>query len=105
MKRVLLASAALLTLTACQNMDALAPWIEQGNQAAKAAGYDTDSRLAGAVKEALTISSDRATSKLSSSGAFDLPLPAPVQSVASNLERIGLGRYVDQVRDAMNRGA
>ena len=37
MKRVLLAGAALFTLTACQNMDALAPWIEQGNQAAKAA--------------------------------------------------------------------
>ena len=35
MKRVLLAGAALLTLTACQNMDALAPWIEQGNQAAR----------------------------------------------------------------------
>ena len=67
MKRVLLAGAALFTLTACQNMDALAPWIEQGNQAAKAAGYDTDSRLAGAIKETLSISSDRATSKLSSS--------------------------------------
>ena len=105
MKRVLLAGAALFTLTACQNMDALAPWIEQGNQAAKAAGYDTDSRLAGAIKETLSISSDRATSKLSSSGAFDLPLPARVESVAGNLERIGLGRYVDQVRDAMNRGA
>ena len=105
MKRVLLAGAALLTLTACQNMDAMTPWIEQGNQAAKAAGYDTDSRLAGAVKQALTISSERATRKLSGSGAFDLPLPAPVQSLAGNLERIGLGRYVDQVRDAMNRGA
>ena len=54
MKRVLLAGAALFTLTACQNMDALAPWIEQGNQAAKAAGYDTDSRLAGAIKEYCT---------------------------------------------------
>lgn len=105
MKRVLLAGAALFSLTACQNMDALAPWIQQGNQVAQAAGYDTDSRLAGAVKQALTISSERATSKLSSRGAFDLPLPAPVQSVADNLERIGLGRYVDQVRDAMNRGA
>lgn len=105
MKRVLLASAALLTLTACQNMDALAPWIEQGNQAAKAAGYDTDSRLAGAIKQTLSISADRATSKLSTSGAFDLPLPASVASVARNLERVGLGRYVDQVRDAMNRGA
>ena len=60
MKRVLLAGAALFTLTACQNMDALAPWIEQGNQAAKAAGYDTDSRLAGAIKETLSISSDPA---------------------------------------------
>ena len=59
MKRVLLASAALFTLSACQNMDALAPWIEQGNQVAKAAGYDTDSRLAGAIKETLSISSDR----------------------------------------------
>lgn len=105
MKRVLLAGAALFALTACQNMDALAPWIEQGNQAAKAAGYDTDSRLAGAIKETLSISSDRATNTLSRTGAFDLPLPAPVQSVASNLERVGLGRYVDQVRDAMNRGA
>ncbi len=105
MKRVLLASMAALTLTACQNMDAMAPWIEQGNQAAKAAGYDTDSRLAGGIKQALTLSSERATSKLSASGAFDLPLPGSVQSVADNLERVGLGRYVDQVRDAMNRGA
>ena len=42
---------------------------------------------------------------MASTPAFDLPLPARVQSVADNLERIGLGRYVDQVRDAMNRGA
>jgi len=105
MKRILLAGAAILTLSACQNMEALAPWIEQGNQAAKAAGYDTDSRLAGAVKQALTLSSERATNKLSSSGAFDLPLPASLQTMASNLEKFGLGRYVDQVRDAMNRGA
>ncbi|WP_199775490.1 M48 family metalloprotease [Microbulbifer pacificus] len=35
-----------LALDACQNMEAVAPWVDVSNQVAKNAGYATDSRLA-----------------------------------------------------------
>ncbi|MFI2810304.1 MULTISPECIES: DUF4197 domain-containing protein [Microbulbifer] len=94
-----------LVLAACQNMEAVSPWVDVGNQVAKNAGYDTDSRLARGIKETLRTSTDRASSRLSQVGAFNLGLPASVRPVEDGLRQFGFGNYVDQLEDAMNRGA
>jgi hypothetical protein len=40
----------LLALGGCQNMEGMMPWVDMGNQMAKNAGYDTDSKLAAGIK-------------------------------------------------------
>jgi hypothetical protein len=101
----LVALAGLLALAGCQNMEAVSPWIDVGNQVARNAGYDTDSKLARGIKETLYTSTDRASASLSQVGAFSLPLPSAARPVADGLRQFGLGSYVDQLQDAMNRGA
>ncbi|MBB3059796.1 succinylarginine dihydrolase [Microbulbifer rhizosphaerae] len=83
----------------------MSPWIDVGNQVARNAGYDTDSRLASGIKETLHTSTDRASSRLSQRGAFNLQLPAAARPVANSLRQFGFGSYVDQLETAMNRGA
>lgn len=97
--------ASGLALAGCQNMEAVSPWIDVGNQVAKNAGYDTDSRLALGIKETLRTSTDRASSRLSQMGAFNLGLPSSVRPVEDGLRKFGFGNYVDQLEAAMNRGA
>lgn len=97
--------AGALILGGCQNMEAAAPWIDVGNQVARNAGYDTDSRLSSGIKETLRTSTDRASARLSQTGAFNLQLPAAAQPVASSLRQFGFGSYVNQLETAMNRGA
>ncbi|MGL6159256.1 DUF4197 domain-containing protein [Microbulbifer sp.] len=97
--------AGIIVLAGCQNMDAVSPWIDVGNQVARNAGYDTDSRLASGIKETLHTSTDRASSRLSQTGAFHLQLPAAARPVADSLRQFGFGSYVDQLETAMNRGA
>ncbi|WP_308366049.1 MULTISPECIES: DUF4197 domain-containing protein [unclassified Microbulbifer] len=97
--------AGIMALAGCQNMDAVSPWIDVGNQVARNAGYDTDSRLASGIKETLHTSTDRASSRLSQRGAFNLQLPAAARPVANSLRQFGFGSYVDQLETAMNRGA
>lgn len=92
-------------LAGCQNMEAVSPWVDLGNQVAKNAGYDTDSRLSRAIKDTLNASTDRASAGLSQQGAFNLRLPASAQPVANSLRQYGFGSYVDQLEQAMNRGA
>ncbi len=100
-----LALAGVLALAGCQNMEAVSPWVDVGNQIAKNAGYDTDSRIARGIKDVLQTSTDRASTGLSQTGAFNLKLPAAAQPVASSLRQFGFGSYVDQLEIAMNRGA
>jgi hypothetical protein len=95
----------LLALGGCQNMEGMMPWVDMGNQMAKNAGYDTDSKLAAGIKEALITGTDRASTQLSQTGAFNLKLPAAAQQVADTLRQFGFGSYVDKVETAMNRGA
>jgi len=97
--------AGALALAGCQNMDAVAPWVDVGNQVARNAGYDTDSRLATGIKETLYTSTDRASARLSQAGAFHLRLPPAARPVAESLRQFGFGSYVDQLETAMNRGA
>ncbi|WP_237738864.1 DUF4197 domain-containing protein [Alcanivorax hongdengensis] len=109
MKKVLLivplSLGLALTLAGCQNMEAAMPWVNMGNQMAKDAGYDTDSRLAQGIKQALDVGTDNATTQLSMRGAFQLGLPESAQPIANTLRQFGLGSYVDQLETAMNRGA
>lgn len=95
----------VLALAGCQNMEAVSPWIDVGNQVAKNAGYDTDSRLARGIKDVLHTSTDRASTGLSQAGAFHLRLPAAARPVADSLRQFGFGSYVDKLEVAMNRGA
>lgn len=95
----------LLVLAGCKTMEGAMPWIDAGNQMAKNAGYDTDSKLAAGIKEALITGTDRASTQLSQTGAFNLELPAAAQPVADTLRQFGFGSYVDKVETAMNRGA
>ena len=95
----------LLVLAGCKTMEGAMPWIDAGNQMAKNAGYDTDSKLAAGIKEALITGTDRASTQLSQTGAFNLKLPAAAQPVADTLRQFGFGSYVDKVETAMNRGA
>ncbi|WP_226667227.1 DUF4197 domain-containing protein [Microbulbifer aggregans] len=97
--------AGVLAVTGCQNMEAVSPWVDVGNQIAKNAGYDTDSKIAGAIRQTLNISTDRAGAGLSQVGAFSLRLPSAAQPVADSLRQFGFGSYVDQLETAMNRGA
>ncbi|SDK27897.1 DUF4197 domain-containing protein [Microbulbifer yueqingensis] len=94
-----------MALTGCQNMEAVSPWIDVGNQVARNAGYDTDSRLARGIKETLYTSTDRASTHLSRTGAFNLQVPQAARPIADGLRRFGFGSYVDQLENAMNRGA
>ena len=95
----------LLALGGCQNMEGMMPWVDMGNQMAKNAGYDTDSKLAAGIKETLITGTDRASTQLSQTGAFNLKLPAAAQPVADTLRQFGFGSYVDKLETAMNRGA
>ena len=69
----------LLVLSGCKTMEAAMPWVDMGNQMAKNAGYDTDSKLAAGIKEALITGTDRASTQLSQTGAFNLKLPLRIQ--------------------------
>ncbi|WP_220446107.1 DUF4197 domain-containing protein [Microbulbifer harenosus] len=101
----LVTGSVMGALVGCQNMEAVSPWVDLGNQVAKNAGYDTDSRLARAIKDTLSASTDRASTGLSQQGAFHLQLPPSAQPVANSLRQFGFGSYVDQLEAAMNRGA
>ena len=92
-------------VSGCKTMEAAMPWVDMGNQMAKNAGYDTDSKLAAGIKETLITGTDRASAQLSQTGAFNLKLPAAAQPVADTLRQFGFGSYVDKVETAMNRGA
>ena len=92
-------------VSGCKTMEAAMPWVDMGNQMAKNASYDTDSKLAAGIKEALITGTDRASTQLSQTGAFNLKLPAAAQPVADTLRQFGFGSYVDKVETAMNRGA
>ncbi|WP_290523495.1 DUF4197 domain-containing protein [Alcanivorax sp.] len=94
-----------LVLAGCQNMDAVMPWVNMGNDMAKSAGYNTDEKLAAGIKAALIKGTDAAAAQLSQEGAMNLKLPEAAAPVTNTLRQFGLGSYVDQVETAMNRGA
>lgn len=105
MKKWLALAGVMVMTSGCQNMDAMEPVLNAGTQIASASGAQDSSRLANGIKQALALSTDRATESLSSQGAFNMPLPGAGQQIADTLRQFGMGQYVDPVQDAMNRGA
>lgn len=97
----------LLLTTGCENLPQM---LETGAQVSQAAGYKP-AQLNNAIKEALQLSITRATDSLSQSGGYSddnrwrLELPEPVQPIAENLRKFGLGGPLDQAERLMNRGA
>lgn len=89
---------SILFLASCQNT---ASWMGSGEES----GFSAQNTMAAGIKEALTTSTENASQQLSMEGAFQLALPEGAQPVAKTLRQFGMGRYVDQLENAMNRGA
>ncbi|PCK08076.1 MAG: hypothetical protein COA42_11100 [Alteromonadaceae bacterium] len=105
--RPLLYLFTLILISACESVPQI---IETGLNISQAAGY-SPKQLDKSVKDALTLSSTRASEMLSQRGAyssnyrFRIGLPAPVQNIAAALRRIGLNQQVDEIEGLMNTGA
>ncbi|WP_404415132.1 DUF4197 domain-containing protein [Vreelandella aquamarina] len=105
MKKWLALAGVMVITSGCQNMDAMGPLMDAGSQMGAMSGESEASPLASGIKQALALSSERASDNLSMPGAFDIPLPGPGQQIADTLRQLGMGQYVDPVQNAMNRGA
>lgn len=105
--RPLLYLFTFIAISACESLPQI---IETGLEVSQAAGYNPK-QLDQGLKDALILSSTRASEALSQNGAysnssrFKIGLPAPVQDIATTLRRIGLSQQVDQVEGLMNTGA
>ncbi len=71
----------------------------------------TSEEMVKAIKQALIKGSSEAVDTLGASGGFlnnkqyHIPLPDSLQKVSSNLRVIGLGKYVDEFDQSMNKAA
>ena len=99
------ALAGSVSLSACQNMGNLQSVMDLGMQVASAAGYGNQANMAVALKEMLTLSSDRASTYLSSANVWNVLLPDSAKNVVTTLRAAGLGSYIDKVQGSMNQGA
>ncbi len=94
-----------LSLTACQNMGNLQSVLDIGMQVASASGYGNQASMVAGLKDMLTLSSDRASTYLSSANVWNMLLPDSAKNVVSTLRAVGMGSYVDKVEGSMNQGA
>ena len=99
------ALAGSVSLSACQNMGNLQSVMDLGMQVASAAGYGNQANMAVALKEMLTLSSDRASTYLSSANVWNMLLPDSAKNVVTTLRAVGMGSYIDKVQGTMNQGA
>ena len=99
------ALAGSVSLSACQNMGNLQSVMDLGMQVASAAGYGNQANMAVALKEMLTLSSDRASTYLSSANVWNVLLPDSAKNVVTTLRAVGMGSYIDKVQGTMNQGA
>lgn len=106
MKKIYLigALAGSVSLSACQNMGNLQSVMDLGMQVASAAGYGNQANMAVALKEMLTLSSDRASTYLSSANVWNVLLPDSAKNVVTTLRAAGMGSYIDKVQGSMNQG-
>lgn len=104
-RRLLLLTAFCLQ-TGCANLSQV---MDSGAQMSQAAGYNP-AQLSTGVKEALTLSVDRASDLLSQNGGYSnsvyrVQLPDELQQLSATLARFGLNDQVEKVEGLMNRGA
>lgn len=106
-----LAVAALLALlSGCATDGAFNQWFGLGSEVANNMGYGDSAKMANGIKQALEFGSERASATLSAENGYQdsgypLSLPPALQNVTSTLRKVGMGSYVTQVENAMNRGA
>lgn len=103
-----LTCAALLA--GCAQMEGMMPWLNMGAQTASQMGYGKQDQVAGAIKQALELGSQRASAELSASGGYSqsgyrLTLPEGLQPVANTLRSVGFGGVVDKAETTMNLAA
>lgn len=108
MKRLIPVFLLTALITGCANMH---EWLGTSSDIASAAGYNNQSQLVSAVKQTLEISSTRASSGLSQSGAYlnnpalKIMLPEQFNTLTNTMRQFGMGRYVDSMEKSMNQGA
>lgn len=110
MRVIAIAVIGGILLTGCANQQALSPWLDVGTQVARNMGYGQSADMVAGIRQILDVSGLRATSALSAVGGYKatgnaLSLPDGLQPVARALKTVGLGSYVTQMENAMNRGA
>ncbi len=71
----------------------------------------TDNDIAGALKDALNISSDNVVSQLSAAGGFNsdpnirIPLPDSLQTVQKTMNKFGMGSSLNNLENKLNEAA
>jgi hypothetical protein len=109
-KKYLMIFGFALVAVGCADMS-IDQSVQAGMNVAKAAGSGSKLDYTRGVKEALELSSGRATALLGKAGGYSrnplykITMPASVSKVTKTLRSVGLGGQVDQVESLMNRGA
>ena len=101
---LLLGSASACNSISAQDMQSI---IDMGTQVASAKGVNVgnSTQLTSGLKQMLSLSSDRASSALSSANVWQLLLPPEAQKMVGTLRSVGLGRYVDSAQLNLNKAA
>jgi hypothetical protein len=100
--RVAIVASCMALLSGCAVLDELATTDQHGNN---------EARIAAGLREALQVGSERAADRVGRVDGYlanemiRIGLPESMNSAASRLRQVGLGRQVDQLEIAMNRAA
>lgn len=119
MKKLILTSSFVLTLTACQTSDLQnQDWMAMGKQILNAplttqAAQNalSNAEIAAGLREALNVGTKTVVSQLGKTGGFSLdpkiqiPLPSSLQKVDVTLSKIGLNGLTDDLKSRMNAAA
>ena len=107
LKKILAGFVTAISLSSCANLGEIA---ETGLQVSQALGY-TPAQMGQGVKDMLSLSSERTTNLLGATGGFSnnarfrISLPSSLDPVVQPMRSFGLGGYIDNVEELMNRGA
>lgn len=105
MRTLWVVALAVCLLAACSAS------LPQIKQAGEALGYNNQAQMVQGIKEALELSSTRASELLSKTGGYSrhplyrIELPEQVQPVTDRMRQFGLGGQLDRVEALMNQGA
>lgn len=108
MKRLLSLLLFAVLVSGCANMSEI---LGETGSSAGIPGLKNQGNLAGAVKETLEISSNRAANALSQPGGYlndaarKIVLPEQFDTITKTMRQFGFGNRVDQLEERMNKGA